>query len=277
MDLFKAEWNQICKVIIDVGFEEELAELSSEDLFSIDPQAVENRIREIMSKILEDINIECLGFLLLEFSNALKTYFPLKLAEMQKLLDTKREKIEFEKEEKKRLTMDYIDMFLNIMSKDILKLAIDKNLRDLKTLPLENLITEFFNVKLIEDDIIDKEFYYNQFEERITSNLNDLTRNIERDLRRYEESIKKVEIYRFSDWLQESKSNAICFVIIMGISVTLLCIFMLWSMTPRLELYTYWAENLWIAPLLSSIVAIEVILLIVVLVSFKDRRTSHRN
>jgi len=42
-------------------------------------------------------------------------------------------------------------------------------------------------------------------------------------------------------------------------------------MIPPLELYTYWAENLWAMPLIFSLITVEIILILVLKAFIKEK------
>jgi len=48
---------------------------------------------------------------------------------------------------------------------------------------------------------------------------------------------------------------------------------MMWGIKRRLELYMFCAENLWVAPLVGHVIAAEVILIVIIYISFSKRKS----
>ncbi|MFW9969513.1 MAG: hypothetical protein ACFFDF_04880 [Candidatus Odinarchaeota archaeon] len=272
LELLKKEWRDLCKEIINISLEEECDEILSHQIFLLDPKLVEDRIREIMSKILQDIHLDSVGFLLLEFSNLLKTYFLSRLVEMQRLLRKRQKVLEEKRAKGVKSVCIYIENFLSSLKDDILLFSLSNNQRKLNKSQIKKFALEFFEEQLTTDKIMDKKLYLEQFDLSYVSSIEDVIKEVERMIRTYEKYHKIVPRYRFRDFLKESWSNVFCFCFILLIPAILITVFIWWGYLPKLELYTLWAENLWVNPVIISLFAVEIILILVLRAFIKARK-----
>lgn len=236
-----------------------MLELISNHAYKIIPRHVRKKIREMVFMVLDEVCDDYKGFLIMDSRHLLKTYFPVKLDEMQQFLDNEQERLERARvEEKRRIhtILGYIDDFLiselRLFSRYYLKVEYYQLPKDL----MKQFLFKDFKKRLLNDDITEREEYEEHFRSVLSSRFKDC-------LKKLNNRVKELQKLQIKTSLREYiKDHIVLFIVTLLLSTFLLCYFMWFFSLPYLIRFSFETANIWIYPVIGTLIGIDIILIL---------------
>ncbi len=255
----RANWRVLCKEIINFCLEEKLLGLMSNQVYKIIPRHVKKKIREMVFMVLDKVSDDYKGFLLLDSRQLLKTYFPEEFGEMQEFLDGERERIERVKiEEKRRIQaiLLYIKDFLKSELRVISKFHITDKFLKLTRDEIIRFLCEGFEESLINDGITEGKEYKEHFRQILSSEIKHFIKKLNNKIKELQKSQAKTSL---REYIMDHK---VLLVAVLLLSVFLTGYFVWIFSLPYLIRFSFETANLWIYPVIGTLVGIDIILFI---------------